>query len=65
VEQSFAVGKDTMTIANVSNPSALAGAPVRSSDGEKLGKIEAIYLDDATDAPEWAAVKSGLSGGHF
>jgi uncharacterized protein YrrD len=54
-----------MTIANVSNPSALAGAPVRSSDGEKLGKIEAIYLDDATDAPEWAAVKSGLFGGHF
>jgi uncharacterized protein (TIGR02271 family) len=53
-----------MTIANVSNPSALAGAPVRSSDGEKLGKIEAIYLDDATDAPEWAAVKSGLFGGH-
>jgi uncharacterized protein (TIGR02271 family) len=53
-----------MTIANVSNPSALTGAPVRGSDGEKLGKIDAIYLDDATDAPEWAAVKSGLFGSH-
>ena len=53
-----------MTIANVSNPSTLTGAPVRSSDGEKLGKIDAIYLDDATDAPEWAAVKSGLFGSH-
>jgi uncharacterized protein (TIGR02271 family) len=49
-----------MTNANVSNPSALTGAPVRGSDGEKLGKIDAIYLDDATDTPEWAAVKSGL-----
>ncbi len=53
-----------MTIANVSNPSTLTGAPVRSSAGEKLGKIDAIYLDDATDAPEWVAVKSGLFGGH-
>jgi uncharacterized protein (TIGR02271 family) len=53
-----------MTIANVSNPSALTGAPVRGSDGEKLGKIDAIYLDNATDAPEWAAVKSGLFGSH-
>jgi PRC-barrel domain len=53
-----------MTIANVSNPNTLTGAPVRGSKGEKLGKIDAIYLDNATDAPEWAAVKSGLVGGH-
>ena len=53
-----------MTIANVSNPNTLTGAPVRGSKGEKLGKIDAIYLDNATDAPEWAAVKSGLFGGH-
>ena len=53
-----------MTIANVSNPSTLTGAPVRGSDGEKLGKIDAIYFDNVTDAPEWAAVKSGLFGGH-
>jgi uncharacterized protein (TIGR02271 family) len=53
-----------MTIANVSNPSNLTGAPVRGSDGEKLGKVDAIYFDNDTDAPEWAAVKSGLFGGH-
>jgi uncharacterized protein (TIGR02271 family) len=53
-----------MTIANVSNPSTLTGAPRLSSDGETLGKIDAIYVDDATDAPEWVAVKSGLFGGH-
>jgi len=53
-----------MTITNMSNPSTMTGAPVRGSDGEKLGKIDAIYFDNDTDAPEWAAVKSGLFGGH-
>ena len=53
-----------MAIANVSNPSSLTGAPVRGRDGGKLGKIDAIYLDNDTDVPEWAAVKSGLFGGH-
>jgi uncharacterized protein (TIGR02271 family) len=54
-----------MTIANVNDPNTLTGAPVRGSDGEKLGKIDAIYYDDATDTPAWAAVKSGLFGGHI
>jgi hypothetical protein len=31
-----------MTITNVSDPSTMTGAPVRSTDGEKLGKIDAI-----------------------
>ena len=53
-----------MTITNVSNPSTMTGAPVRGTDGDKLGKIDAIYLDNATNAPEWAAVKTGLFGGH-
>jgi len=53
-----------MTIASMSDPSTMTGAPVRGSDGEKLGKIDAIYYDNDTDAPEWAAVKSGLFGGH-
>jgi hypothetical protein len=35
-----------MTIANVSDPSTLTGAPVRGSDGEKLGKIDVIYFDN-------------------
>ena len=53
-----------MTISNLNDPSTITGAPVRGSEGEKLGKVDAIYYDDATDAPEWAAVKSGLFGGH-
>ena len=28
--------------------------------GDKLGKIDAIYLDDETGQPEWALVTSGL-----
>jgi hypothetical protein len=54
-----------MTITSMSDPSILTGAPVQGSDGEKLGKIDAIYYDNDTDAPEWAAVKSGLFGGHI
>jgi uncharacterized protein (TIGR02271 family) len=32
-------------------------------DGDKLGKIEEIYLDQETDRPEWALVSTGLFGG--
>jgi uncharacterized protein (TIGR02271 family) len=53
-----------MTMSNMSDPSTMTGAPVQGSDGEKLGKIDAIYFDDTTDTPEWAAVKSGLFGSH-
>jgi uncharacterized protein (TIGR02271 family) len=56
--------KDTMTIANMSDPSKMTGASVYGSDGGLLGKIDAIYFDDETDKPEWAAVKSGLFGVH-
>ncbi len=31
-------------------------------DGDKLGKIEEIYLDQETDRPEWALVSAGLFG---
>lgn len=53
-----------MTIANMSDPNTMTGAPVHGSDGEKLGKVDAIYFDNDTDRPEWAAVKSGLFGSH-
>src|SRR3954470_8567649 len=32
-------------------------------DGDKLGKIKEIYLDNETDEPEWAVVGIGLLGG--
>ncbi len=53
-----------MTNANMDDPSTMSGATVYGSDGAKLGKVDAIYFDNDTDKPEWAAVKSGLFGGH-
>ena len=53
-----------MTIADMSDPNTMTGAAVHGSDGEKLGKVDAIYFDNTTEKPEWAAVKSGLFGSH-
>lgn len=33
-----------------------------SVDGDKIGSIEEIYLDDRTNEPEWATVNTGLFG---
>ena len=38
------------------------GQNLVDSDGDKIGKIEEIYLDAETDEPEWALVKTGLFG---
>ena len=38
------------------------GQDVVDRNGEKIGKIEEIYLDQETDAPEWALVNTGLFG---
>jgi uncharacterized protein (TIGR02271 family) len=38
------------------------GQELRSSDDDKLGTIEEIYLDTRTDEPEWALVTTGLFG---
>jgi uncharacterized protein (TIGR02271 family) len=38
------------------------GATVLSSDGDKIGSIDDIYLDRETDQPEWAVVNTGLFG---
>ncbi len=46
------------------DPTTMTGAQVVGPDGEKLGKIADVYLDNHTSKPEWAAVKSGLFGGH-
>jgi uncharacterized protein (TIGR02271 family) len=39
------------------------GAEVIDASGDKVGKVEEIYLDQETDQPEWALVKTGLFGG--
>ena len=38
------------------------GAALLDADGQKVGTIEDIYLDQETDAPEWAATKTGFFG---
>src|SRR3954452_22805754 len=38
------------------------GQNLQGSDGEKLGTIEEIYLDDETREPEWALITTGLFG---
>ena len=38
------------------------GATMVDADGDKVGTIESIYLDDQTGEPEWALVNTGLFG---
>jgi uncharacterized protein (TIGR02271 family) len=40
----------------------LRGEEVVDRDGDKIGKVEEIYLDQQTGKPEWALVKTGLFG---
>ena len=40
------------------------GHEARGTGGDKLGRIEDIYLDQETGKPEWLAIKTGLFGAH-
>jgi len=35
---------------------------VIGSDGEKIGKVDEVYLDTTTEKPEWLAINTGLFG---
>ena len=39
------------------------GQELLGNNDEKIGTIEEIYVDNETDQPEWALVKTGLFGG--
>ncbi|GAA4658239.1 PRC and DUF2382 domain-containing protein [Kineococcus glutinatus] len=41
---------------------ALYEATVYESDGDKIGRVGTVYLDDATGQPSWVTVKTGLFG---
>jgi uncharacterized protein (TIGR02271 family) len=47
---------------NMHDPGQLAGAAVVGRDWEKLGSVNAVYLDTESGRPEWVAVVSGLFG---
>jgi uncharacterized protein (TIGR02271 family) len=58
--------KENETLAvNIQDPARLRGLAVTGRAGEKLGKVEGVYLDNQTQRPEWAAVRSGLFGSHI
>jgi uncharacterized protein (TIGR02271 family) len=38
------------------------GRELVDQHGDKVGTVEELYLDDQTDEPEWAAVRTGLFG---
>jgi uncharacterized protein (TIGR02271 family) len=40
----------------------LVGGTAYSSDGDKIGSIGTVYLDNATGEPAWVTVKTGLLG---
>jgi len=40
----------------------LFGATVTGRDGGKIGKVDEVYLDNASGEPEWVSVKTGLFG---
>jgi len=38
------------------------GSTLYGRDGERVGRVVEIYLDDSTGEPEWATVSSGFFG---
>jgi uncharacterized protein (TIGR02271 family) len=38
------------------------GREIVGSDGEKIGRLDEIYLDQETETPEWATVNTGMFG---
>jgi uncharacterized protein (TIGR02271 family) len=44
--------------------STIIGSNAVDNDGDKLGKVSQVYLDDQTGRPEWATVNTGLFGTH-
>ena len=38
------------------------GRTLFDRNGDKIGKIDSLYVDDQTDRPEWALVNTGLFG---
>jgi PRC-barrel domain len=43
---------------------SLDGVEVTNQDGERLGKIYGLFVDDQVDVPTWVAVHSGFFGTH-
>jgi sporulation protein YlmC with PRC-barrel domain len=44
------------------DPRNLIGRKAFDCDGNRIGTVDEVYLDDATGSPEWAAIRTGLFG---
>ncbi|MGG7571308.1 DUF2382 domain-containing protein [Streptomyces sirii] len=44
------------------SPQSLTGLRVVDADGVKVGTVQQVYRDDATNDPEWITVRTGLFG---
>ncbi|MFD0275728.1 PRC and DUF2382 domain-containing protein [Kitasatospora sp. NPDC127111] len=44
------------------DPRDLIGHKAVDRNGDKIGTVDEVYLDDATGQPEWAAVRTGIFG---
>jgi uncharacterized protein (TIGR02271 family) len=51
-----------MHMPNIDTVRSWQGATLVDRDGDRVGTIDAIYLDDQTGEPEWALVNTGLFG---
>src|SRR3954470_23450651 len=51
-----------MTTTDLSNAQEWRGCTVVDRSGDKIGKLDEIYLDQETGRPEWALVNTGLFG---
>jgi uncharacterized protein (TIGR02271 family) len=49
---------------SISDPQSLVGKNVVGTDGEKIGKVEEIYVDTDSQQPEWISVTTGWFGTH-
>ncbi len=47
---------------DLGNVQQLVGSTAYGSDGDKIGKVGQVYLDDSTGEPDWATVNTGLFG---
>jgi uncharacterized protein (TIGR02271 family) len=53
-----------MTQPATMDPQALQDLEIIDNEGSKVGKVHVVFVDNASGQPEWAAVKTGLFGGH-
>ena len=53
-----------MSYLDIDTALAWRGRTVRGTDGEKIGTLGDVFLDQETDRPAWGGVRTGLFGRH-